>query len=212
MRISKRVCAPLISCVWFNSPVSCYSMTTQTNEPGTSLEASLITFYLEDTTWNAVLPFLDPERHASISLRLLDYFVVTYAKTHEVWYTIVAPDGQETPFYVNSQYATQLKRYTKSRFDPFCRGAKKDFRGCQTNLKQLNFFRWAITHHVIDYAVAHLPEIAAAHKADLAATRDAPRHKRRRGVQPGVRVRCFVFGPGHHITLEFETAERMKTF
>lgn len=185
---------------------------TNINEPGTSLEVSLINFYSEGPAWEAVLPFLDSERHAPISLRLLDYFVVTYAKVHETWYTIVN-DDQEAPFYVNSQYTTQLKRYTKSRFDPFCRGAKKEFRGCQTNLKQLNFFRWAITHHVIDYAVAHLADIAAAHKADLAASRDVPSRKRRRGVTPtNIHVRCFVFGPNHHITLEFETAARMQTF
>lgn len=187
-------------------------MTTQTNEPRTSLEASLIAFYSDDAAWAAVHPFIDPKQQAPISLRLLDYFIVTYSKIYGTSYTIISSSGQETPFYVNSQYTTQLKRYTKSRFDPFCRGVKKDFRGCQTNLKQLNFFRWAIMHHVIDYAVAHLEEITAAHKDDLTANRNTPRCKRRRGVQPGIRVRCFIFGEGNHITLEFETAERIKTF
>ncbi len=193
-------------------------MTTKTNETSTlepeRLEASLIEFYSEEAAWAQVLPFIDPERQAPISLRLLDYFVVTYARAHDTNYVIVDCEANDVPFYVNSQYCTQLKRYTKSRFDPFCRGTKRNFRGHQTNTKQLNFFRWAILHHVLTYAIDHLDEITMAHRADMLLAKSAPPQKRRRMMeaQRGTYVRCFVYGPDSRITIEFESTRSVKTF
>lgn len=195
--------------------MSYHSVDTDTNismplsKKETTLAESLFGFFSRKEAWEAVLPFLDPSREAPISLRLLDYFVVTYAHVHDTHYTIVDPEtGNQMPFFVYSQYHAQLKRYTKSQFDPFCRGPKFTYRGHQTNLRQLNFFRWALTHHVIDYAVAHLDEIGAAHKEDLA----LQGHKRRRGVLHPTYVRCYLCGPDQRITLEFETTRSMPTF
>lgn len=176
-----------------------------TNRPGPErLQASLIEYYSEDKAWEAILPFIHPKQQAPISLRLLDYFVVTFSHIHDTHYNIVGSQG-EVPFYVYSQYRTQLKRYTKARFDPFCRGVKQEFRGCKTNWKQLNFFRWAITHHVIDYAVAHLDEISEAHKADVK-PEEGLAHKRHRGKPTeALSVRCYVYGPDQHVTVAWET-------
>ena len=58
------------------------------------------------------------------------------------------------------QYKSQLKAYSKKYFDPFCRRERLHFRDSagrpfETTVGQLNFFRWALTHGVIDYGVAH---------------------------------------------------------
>lgn len=191
-------------------------MTTKTNETTNlepeRLEASLIEFYSEEARWAEVLPFIDPDRQAPISLRLLDYFVVTYARVHDTNYVIADREGNEVPFYVNSQYCTQLKRYTKSKFDPFCRGVKRDFRGHQTNTKQLNFFRWAILHHVLTYAIDHLDEITTAHRADILLAKNPQKRRRITEVQKGTYVRCFIYGPESRITIEFESTRPVKTF
>lgn len=165
------------------------------------LHASLSAFYAQDVAWAALEPFVRPDAAAPISLRLLDYFVVTYANVHDTSYLIRGVDGNELPFFVYSQYRTQLKRYNKSRFDPFCRGDKITFRGCVTSWRQLNFFRWAITHHVVDYAVAHIDEIAAASKAESARVPEVPS------------VRCYLYRPDRCVTVIWEpTPVPLKTF
>ena len=53
---------------------------------------------------------------SSISLRVIDWFVTNYAKTHSTAYML---HGQE--FLVYRDYKSQLKAYSKKLFDPFCR-------------------------------------------------------------------------------------------
>ena len=77
----------------------------------------------------------------------------------------------------------QLKAYSKKQFDPFCRrnrifyntdtnetfnigSSKKEIEeyskredGFVTTVGQLNFFRWALTHRVVDYAFENLSKI-----------------------------------------------------
>ena len=77
-------------------------------------------------------------------------------------------------FNIWLDYKNQLKAYSKRAFDPFCRRTrilfniktneiivleKKDIDkyqktddGFVTTVCQLNFFRWALTHRVVDYA------------------------------------------------------------
>lgn len=175
-----------------------------------AIYTSLTHFFNNDNAWEILRPFVDDKVQAPISLRHLDYFVVTYARVHDINYNIVSLDGSEVPFFVHSQYRTQLRRYTKNQFDPFCRGDKISFRGCQTAWKQLNFFRWAITHHVIDYAVAHRQEIAAAHRAE---PKDNAPVKRRRGENTTSvpSVRCYVYAPGQQITISWEPTPNSKS-
>ena len=53
-------------------------------------------------------------------------------------------------------YKSQLKAYSKKRFDPFCRRDRLLFKiddksSIETTIGQLNFFKWAISNLIIDY-------------------------------------------------------------
>ena len=64
---------------------------------------------------------------------------------------------------VYHSYKSQLKAYSKKRFDPFCRRDRIDFvindYTIETTIGQLNFFKWAIKNLVIDYIIDNKKEI-----------------------------------------------------
>ena len=52
-------------------------------------------------------------------------------------------------------YKSQLKSYSKKKFDPFCRKERINF-DCknykiETTLGQLNFFKWALDNMILEY-------------------------------------------------------------
>jgi hypothetical protein len=105
-----------------------------------------------------------------ISLRIVDWFVTNYAKKHYTNYVITMKTGivkdtiEQTKFKVYDKYKLQLKAYSKRRFDPFCRWDRisipyKDGTYLETTLGQLNFFKWAIEHKVLDYIAENYDEI-----------------------------------------------------
>tara|TARA_B100000949_G_C14106929_1_gene376639 strand:- start:20 stop:370 length:351 start_codon:yes stop_codon:yes gene_type:complete len=57
---------------------------------------------------------------------------------------------------VYHSYKSQLKAYSKQKFDPFCRRDRilfeiDDETSVETTVGQLNFFRWAIGNLILDY-------------------------------------------------------------
>ena len=94
---------------------------------------------------------------SNISLRIVDWFVTNYAKKYFVVYDI--NNGQR--FKVYNDYKLKLKAYSKRRFDPFQRWERisipyteegSTIPGClETTIGQLNFFKWAIEHGILDY-------------------------------------------------------------
>lgn len=101
--------------------------------------------------------------NSNISLRILDFFVIRYAKKYKVKYD-VDYEGTNESFLVYINYRAQLKSFTKKYFDPFRRKVKFNFnysndQSVWTTLGQLNFFKWAITSKVIDYVKDHYDEI-----------------------------------------------------
>lgn len=94
-----------------------------------------------------------------VSLRLIDWFVTNYSKTHSTSYILA---GQEFVVYMN--YKNQLKAYSKKLFDPFCRRERILFQipgheAFLTTVGKLNFFRWAIEKGILDYIKGHQVEI-----------------------------------------------------
>lgn len=88
---------------------------------------------------------------SDISLRVIDWFVTNYAKTHSTAYIL---NGQE--FLVYRDYKSQLKAYSKKLFDPFCRRERIYFQvpnhpSFLTTVAKLNFFRWAIEKDILNY-------------------------------------------------------------
>jgi hypothetical protein len=110
-----------------------------------------------------------------ISLRSIDWFITNYSKKNNIYYLIYRdkdnlPTSEEknTTFCSNMNvyhsYKSQLKAYSKKRFDPFCRRDRILFSlssDCEieTTIGQLNFFRWAIQNLIIDYILQNKNEI-----------------------------------------------------
>jgi len=96
---------------------------------------------------------------SEISLRVIDWFVTNYAKTHTTNYIL---NSQE--FLVYRDYKSQLKAYSKKLFDPFCRRERIYFQvpnhpSFLTTVAKLNFFRWAIEKNILTYIKLHQQDI-----------------------------------------------------
>jgi hypothetical protein len=115
-----------------------------------------------------LLQFLSNEKHMKtltdvvyfkkdVSLRSLDFLVTNYAKTHN----IVVKNKKET-LQLHQLYRLYLKGYSKQQFDPFKRHIRIHI-PCflvpdgvlETTVAQLNFFKFAIDHNVIQYLKDH---------------------------------------------------------
>lgn len=119
--------------------------------------SSLQRFYNEREDINEILEILNGT--SPISLRLIDWFVTNYAKTHSTSYIL---NNQEFLVYLN--YKSQLKAYSKKLFDPFCRRERILFEiqghpAFLTTVGKLNFFRWAIEKGILDYIRLHSADI-----------------------------------------------------
>lgn len=129
----------------------------------------------------------DKERpEKKLSVRVVNWFVSNYAKQHTTAYSIFrnekdasapavfACDVTATPpspnhhaerFIVWTQYCSAKRGYvSKDMFDPYCRRARiavqrADGSLFNTTLGQLNFFKWAIQNHIIDYITAFYDDI-----------------------------------------------------
>jgi hypothetical protein len=117
------------------------------------LMTSISKFYLDEKNINILIPIVNGV--SKISLRVLDWFVTNFCKKHN---TVIhyQRDGKAQKLIVHLDYKNQLKAYSKKQFDPFCRRERINFiygKGNEllTTVGQLNFFRWAIEHHVLDY-------------------------------------------------------------
>lgn len=96
---------------------------------------------------------------AGLSLRTLDWLVTNYSKKNNVTYQ----HGQKV-VNVYMEYKGCLKAYSKRLFDPFQRRNRitivdSDGNQLQSTIGQLNFFRFAISNGIIEYALDHLQVI-----------------------------------------------------
>ena len=109
-----------------------------------------------------------------ISLRIIDWFVTNYSKKHNIFYEIYKKsngdltfdsDGNRLHKQINiyHAYKSQLKSYSKKKFDPFCRRDRLKFEcnnlTIETTLGQLNFFKWAIDNMITEYILIHYKDI-----------------------------------------------------
>lgn len=111
---------------------------------------SLTQFFTQNNNIEYLLPIISG--NSRISLRIIDWFVTNYAKKNNTSF-IIKEDKQ---FIVHMSYKSQLKAYSKKQFDPFCRRERISFyynneEQLITTVGQLNFFRWAIEHKILEY-------------------------------------------------------------
>ena len=104
---------------------------------------------------------------------LLIYYwhLQNYSKKNNIYYTIYEThEGEKTfdpennvllkQFNTYHAYKSQLKSYSKKKFDPFCRRERIKFeygpdKSIETTIGQLNFFKWAIDNLIIDYILVN---------------------------------------------------------
>ena len=151
------------------------------------LESSLLDFYSRRENAEKILPII--KRTSPVSLRLLDFFVVSFSRYNNVVYRV---DDKFVDVY--NSYKAQLKTFSKKNFDPFRRsgkvpGVKRAWNLAnekhETTLGQLCFLKWVIGLGIIEYVEANLTRISQAMKEHLAripetASRHVPDGKAKR--------------------------------
>jgi len=135
---------------------------------------SLKKFYSEEYNKAKLLMALNDSK--MISLRSIDWFITNYSKKNKINYPIYQDNNSGFPSFnkgnnlfknnmsVFPSYKSQLKAYSKKKFDPFCRRDRIMFNidnntTIETTIGQLNFFRWAISNLIIDYIIDHKKSI-----------------------------------------------------
>jgi len=134
---------------------------------------SLYNYYKNEKNLKSLLDII--ETNSKVSLRIIDWFVTNYSKKYNIFYSIYQDkSGTNTfdeegnsiykQFNTYQSYKSQLKSYSKKKFDPFCRRQRIDFeyeqgKKIETTVGQLNFFKWAIENLIIDYILLHYSEI-----------------------------------------------------
>lgn len=104
------------------------------------------------------------EGKSKISLRLLDWFVTNYARTHSTTIRQFSLSKNHQYCLIYLDYKAQLKAFSKKYFDPFCRRNRitfffNDNSFIETTVGQLNFFRWVIQSGCLQYLQKNLAEI-----------------------------------------------------
>lgn len=125
---------------------------------------SLDNYYSHGTNMEQFNEYVNGEK--KISLRIIDWFVTNYSKKYNVFYEVYKIPGGGLSFEGNSNelynqinifhaYKSQLKSYSKKKFDPFCRKERISFNckgyNIETTMGQLNFFKWALDNMVLQY-------------------------------------------------------------
>ena len=137
------------------------------------LYESLIQFFENEYYQEQLYMILTNEK--KISLRSIDWFITNYSKKNNIYYLIYENKEGIRKFNENDNklikninvflsYKSQLKAYSKKKFDPFCRRERINFyfkndKVIETTIGQLNFFRWAFENLVIDFISEHKKEI-----------------------------------------------------
>lgn len=122
-----------------------------------TLLKSLLKFYEQPDDLSTLTEIL--KNKSGLSLRTLDWLVTNYSKKRNVTYMY---NNKFINVYL--EYKACLKAYSKRLFDPFQRRQRihiTDSEGhpLQSTIGQLNFFRFAISSGVIQYARDHMDTI-----------------------------------------------------
>ena len=140
------------------------------------LLTSLNEFYIKNNNYKNIFKTIISGNH-KLSLRLIDWLVTHYSRNNNIYYWKLdndkiyynLPSNDNRRFKkinIYLDYRAQLKSYTKLNFDTFRRHLieiSSFILMIKTKLKQLpdnlNFFRWAFSNNIIEYAINNYNEI-----------------------------------------------------
>ena len=130
----------------------------QSNTKKQLILENLMTFYKEPQNIHKMVSVINGE--SRLSLRIIDWFVTNYAKKNGTIYDM----KNGTRFKVHHDYKLKLKAYSKKNFDTFCRWERitipyNESASIETTIGQLNFFKWAIDNHILEYILENYQEI-----------------------------------------------------
>ena len=147
-----------------------------------SLNISMETMDIDPMIYNSIVQwysdplnmskFVDIMQNKNISLRIYNWFVTNYAKSHDCKFKHTK-NGVTRLVIVYHEYLANCKAYHKEWFDPICRSKNKV--NCitidtvynnknitiKTSAAQLCFFRWIIDNGIDQYIKFHIEEIKA---------------------------------------------------
>jgi len=117
--------------------------------PNSSLLTSLLQFYAVPEHIKQLYLLISSED--KISLRLLEWTVINYAKNE----SLIINNGITDRFSVHVSYKATLSGYSKDQFDPCCRTERIGIpyldKILNTTVAQMNFIRWVITNNILTY-------------------------------------------------------------
>lgn len=143
------------------------------------LLSSLTEFYTKNEKYRIIIKSIIDSKY-ELSLRMIDWLVTHYSKMNNVIYWICYNNDEiYNNFPSNAEncdkykkvnlyldYRAHLKSYTKFNFDSFRRHDRITFILdkeksiiVETTLGQLNFFRWAFSNRIIEYALQNQVKI-----------------------------------------------------
>ncbi len=133
----------------------------------TQRQASLLKNLEVTKTWveNTLGPII--RTSSRVSIRMMDWFVTNYTKSHGISIQFVNENGVNRTFSIHDEYEEALDGLGRKLFDPFRRGSRvfieikneKNMQIYETTVGQLSFWKWADTHGVLGYAHEHAEEI-----------------------------------------------------
>lgn len=125
-----------------------------------NLYDELKSFYSNNNYIEEIIYQLNTEKH-DLSLRLINWVVTNYVRIRGVRYRV-----NDIMIDIHASYQSQLDHWKKNLFDPFRRNRRimwplADGNYMVTTLSQLNFFRWAIQYHILNFIKTHKTDMEA---------------------------------------------------
>ena len=149
---------------------------------------TIAAYFTPHVVETVLLPFI--EKTSPISLRVLDWVVVTYAKNHPLIYKVhVAGTDYPSVIDLHQKYLVWIAEFGRELFDPFRRHQRIFFMRngapVSTTPAQVNFFFFVSVYGVIDKVREKLAIIVREMTNELA----LKRKRQRQATQPPTRKR-----------------------
>jgi hypothetical protein len=116
-------------------------------------------FFSQESNANLFVQIL--EGQSMVTLRQIEHFLKKYSKKHNISFMIPhpLPDHPPMSIHIHTQYTKNSKEYKTSKFDIFCRKVRLRVpiggKMVETNIAQLNMFKWILKNGIIEYMETH---------------------------------------------------------